>query len=285
MFLLSCSCSGPKEIAVRKANLNGSSKERTTATLPTHVVHPSFEGADAEDTYSLASACGDDFSTAYMPDEVTRDLAKRMHYAAWRLSRAQGDAAQTHWRRWYLHFRDQVVLGNRKLVYRAVRRWDPPTNFADDLAGDCQLVLIQAVAAYNPWLGVRFSTYAFTCLMRALSRLSQRQAADRLSTSLPLDIFPGGEPRDGDCEELPDLGLARIDTFLRDDNELLSAREKKVLVRRFSLDDQARKGTLAQIGRELGLSKERVRQVQASALEKLRAAVLAELGTEQGRVV
>ena len=39
-----------------------------------------------------------------------------------------------------------------------------------------------------------------------------------------------------------------------------------------ALDDQARAGTLELVGRELGLSKERVRQVQAGALEKLRAA-------------
>ena len=93
------------------------------------------------------------------------------------------------------------MLGNRKLIYRAVRRWMPPSAFADDMVGDCQIVLIQAVAAYNPWMGIRFSTYAFTCLMRALSRLSQRHAADRLSRSLPLESLPDGEPRDDSTEE------------------------------------------------------------------------------------
>jgi RNA polymerase primary sigma factor/RNA polymerase sigma factor len=149
----------------------------------------------------------------------------------------------------------------------------PPPALGDDMVGDCQVVLIQAVAAYNPWLGVRFSTYAFTCLMRALSRLSQRHASDRLSKSLPLESLPEGEPRDLYAAEEPATRLARVDEFLHSGSRLLSPREKMVLVRRFHLDEQARAGTLEQVGRELGLSKERVRQVQASALGKLRRAL------------
>src|SRR5262249_27254188 len=173
----------------------------------------------------------------------------------------------------YFRHRDRVVIGNHKLIYRAVGRWMPPSQWADDMTGDCQVVLIQAVAAYNPWLGIRFSTYAFTCLMRALSRLSQRRSADRLARSLPLEALRDGEPRDL-AGESPGARLPRIDEFLKDNHRLLSSREKLVLMRRFSLDDQPKAGTLEQVGRELGLSKERVRQVQASALTKLRKALL-----------
>ena len=73
------------------------------------------------------------------------------------------------------------------------------------------------------------------------------------------------------------MRLDWLDVLLRPDNDLLSLREKQVLVRRFSLDEKAPAGTLEQVGRELGLSKERVRQVQASALGKLRAALLREV--------
>jgi RNA polymerase primary sigma factor len=209
-----------------------------------------------------------------MPDEVTRDCARRMHYAAWRSAQASHEPSRRRWHAVYLDFRDRIVVGNRKLAYRAVGRWTPPSAYADDMVGECQIVLIQAVAAYNPWLGIRFSTYAFTCLMRALSRLSQKHANDRLAWSLPLESLPDGEPRDGASEELPLSRSARIDQYLGEHSDLLSTREKRVLVRRFSLDDQARGGTLEQVGRELGLSKERVRQVQASALSKLRTVLL-----------
>jgi hypothetical protein len=37
----------------------------------------------------------------------------------------------------------------RELVFRAVQRWHPLPALEDDLTGDCQLVLIQSVAAFN----------------------------------------------------------------------------------------------------------------------------------------
>lgn len=251
----------------------GSPSQGHAAGVPYHVAHASFEEPDAEAVYG-GGAEEEESAAGHLPDEVTRDCARRMHYAAYQMSRATDARSRKHWHKRYLTFRDRVVLGNRKLVYRAVRRWMPASALADDLIGDCQIVLIQAVAAYNPWLGIRFSTYAFTCLMRALSRLSQRHAADRLSKSMPLDALPDGEPRDLTSDETAAVPLQRIDEYLRDDHELLSSREKMVLVRRFSLDEQAKGGTLEQVGKELGLSKERVRQVQASALGKLRKALL-----------
>lgn len=166
--------------------------------------HPSFEGGEAERCYG-DSAVDDGDPRGFMPDEVTRDLASRMHYAAWRVSEATTRREATRWRRAYIEARNGIVVGYRKLIFRAVQKWASSGLPADDLVGECQLVLIKAVAAYNPWLGIRFSTYAFTCLIRALSRLAQRQAADRLSRSRSLESLPYGEPSYHDCapQELP----------------------------------------------------------------------------------
>jgi RNA polymerase sigma factor (sigma-70 family) len=242
---------------------------------PRFLFHPSFEEAGAEKAYG--DAPGGAESAAYMPDDATRACTRRMHYAAWRAATAPNRRAAARWRRRYFDCRDRIVLGNRKLIFRAVQKWRPAAQFADDLAGECHVVLIQAVAAYNPWLGVRFSTYAFTCLMRALSRLSQRRAADRLSRWMPLGSLPGGEPRAAVAEESSPSTLFRLDEYLREEHPLLSPREKAVLVRRYRLrDDVPQPGTLEELGREMGLSKERVRQLQCTALGKLRAALLAE---------
>src|SRR5699024_7448756 len=128
----------------------------------------------------------------------TRAHARSMHYAAYRAHRAITPAARDRWQARYFALRDRIVLGNRKLIYRAVRRQMAVSNHADDAIGECQIVLIHAVAAFNPWLDVRFSTYAYTCLIRALGRQVQRHARDRLSRAISLDAMPEAEPRIGD---------------------------------------------------------------------------------------
>jgi RNA polymerase primary sigma factor/RNA polymerase sigma factor len=215
-----------------------------------------------------------DFVDRYMPDEVTRDYARRMHYAAYRWKRAKGVAAAVKWKNNYVHLRDEIVMGNRKLVYQAVRRRMAMSNRADDLIGDCQIVLIQAVAAYNPWLGIRFSTYAYTCLVRALSRLSQRLANDWLSRSASLDLLPDGEPSQKRNQDPVSTRIWGLDDYLRADHPLLSLREKRILSLRYGVREGSNTRTLAQVGETLGLSKERVRQMQAAAIDKLRSAIL-----------
>jgi RNA polymerase sigma factor (sigma-70 family) len=245
---------------------------------PPLILDTSFEEPGAEEVYGGAPANKNDDSLGFMHDDETRDCTRRMHYAAWRACGATTTREAARWRRRYLVLRDRIILGNRRLAFRAVHMRGSLSRLAEDMASECQIVLIKAVAAFNPWLGIRFSTYAFTCLTRALSRLSQRLAADHLSRSLPLDALPYGEPCYLDNEELSAPDLDWLDEYFREEHTLLTAREKLVLSRRFQLNDQtAKTDTLEQVGRDLGLSRERVRQVQVSALGKLRAAVLADV--------
>lgn len=55
-------------------------------------------------------------------------------------------------------------------------------------------------------------------------------------------------------------------------NEVLTPREHEVIRRRFGFDG-GQPQTLAEIGRDIGVSRERIRQNEANALQKLRQAI------------
>ena len=261
---------------MRNATGIPSRPERPGGQSPSFVHHDSFHEPDAAERYGGPPEPSDE-SLGFMPDGATRDRAKRMHYAAWRARTATTRREADRWHRRHLACRDMILLGNRKLVFRAVHKWHSSAQHADDMTSECQIVLIKAVAAFNPWMGIRFSTYAFTCLLRALSRLSRRQDADRLTHSLSLESLRDRVPCSAALDAkstAPEMG--DVEDYLRDEHPLLTPREKTVLIRRFHLRDEGSKTeTLKQVGRELGLSKERVRQVQVTALGKLREALLA----------
>jgi RNA polymerase primary sigma factor len=90
---------------------------------------------------------------------------------------------------------------------------------------------------------------------------------------------PVGEDDDGNLSDFIEDQLAPAPSeiaslqLLREQVEdaldSLSGRERRVLQLRFGLDD-GRQRTLEEVGREFGVTRERIRQIEAKALRKLR---------------
>jgi RNA polymerase primary sigma factor/RNA polymerase sigma factor len=73
--------------------------------------------------------------------------------------------------------------------------------------------------------------------------------------------------------------LHQVEKFL----DRLEPREQTIIIRRYGLDHEQAPQTLKEVGSALGVTKERVRQIESKALEKLREAaeteaILPELG-------
>ena len=100
--------------------------------------------------------------------------------------------------------------------------------------------------------------------------------ADRVSS---FDIPVGGGDDDRPLlDVIPDDNNADPSSILQDESVIkhldewldeLDEKQRDVVVRRFGLRNHAR-GTLEEVGRELGVTRERVRQIQMEALRKLR---------------
>lgn len=112
----------------------------------------------------------------------------------------------------------------------------------------------------------------FTCLMRALSRLNYKHSADKLVQCESLENMMG---KNFDFSNNPPTSasqgasLAVLDKYFSKDCDILDDREKLILSERFGLGDKPLT-SLEEVGKLLKLSKERVRQIQFTALDKLR---------------
>lgn len=252
-------------------------RQRKVFAVYRFVDHTSFHEKNAAARYRTREDDPREFnpSAGHLPDEETRELAKRMHYAAYRLNRARNSAEKRTWGERYLDLRNQIVVGNRKLVYRAVHSRVRDPQHAEDCIAECHLVMIRVVASYNPFLGIRFSTFAFTCLLRELTRMVQKQIKDRLrqAASFDLSLLDENLEAKPNEEQFESLGL---DRFLSAEHSLLSYREKQVLSQRFGFTSGGSTRKLSDIGNDLKISKERVRQVQINGLEKLRESLSAD---------
>jgi RNA polymerase sigma factor (sigma-70 family) len=163
--------------------------------------------------------------------------------------------------------------------------------FEDLIAEGC-VGLLKAIRRYRPESGTRFMTYAsFWVRKEILAAVVEqphpvhvpRYARDHgtfASRPVRLDAGPGGtaeSPLSGLLrDELPgpaETAIAREHRArVRRHLLTLPPREQAVLAWRFGLGGQPSQ-TLNEIGRRLGLSRERVRQIEVAALEELRGAV------------
>ena len=138
-----------------------------------------------------------------------------------------------------------------------------------DLVFDGNVWLILASEQFDIGRGIRFSTYANCVIFNNFVQRLSRNRRCRIQFATGRDELLQGveDHRESDRAGAVDQEQSRylIQEFLGS----LSGREQTILVRHFGLAGDQQ--TLLQIGQELGLSKERIRQIEVRALNRLRA--------------
>ncbi len=165
--------------------------------------------------------------------------------------------------------KNHIVRANLRLVVSiAKRHLRGPLNLFE-LISDGNISLMRAVEKFDFARGFRFSTYASWAIMRNFARSvpKERYRLDRFATGNEeiLDIAAGlrsYDPRESNSAEMRET----IDVLMQH----LTPRERTILTEHYGLDEAGRTKTFDQLGKRLGISKERVRQIEIQALEKLR---------------
>ncbi|WP_102412460.1 sigma-70 family RNA polymerase sigma factor [Beduinella massiliensis] len=194
--------------------------------------------------------------------------------------------------------RERLILDNTKLVWYVVRRLygHSPAEKQEELYHYGLEGLVKAARDFDPERGVKFGTMAYPYIRNALGHGARREFG---SVYLPVYkrqaysalLYGDGIPAEIAPDEARTMqalgeGLLSLDTeYMADrlggeDQELeraeqradverllgqLKSRERYVIVHRLAYGEKLR-----QVAEALGLSRERVRQIEKRAMEKLR---------------
>jgi len=189
-------------------------------------------------------------------NEMTADLAQQF----------------LEWHRKADHFREYLTRTNLALVLAMAKR----TRLGDvdfaEVVSEGNMALLRAVDKFSADRGFKFSTYACRAILKAFSRTAQKHSKHR--TRFPVEFEPDLEKsdwsdkrRDAVEVDLTDELKQIVDRNLAN----LTDVEETVIKRRFNWQQHEDSPlTLEDVGKIIGVTKERVRQIQNKALAKIR---------------
>lgn len=291
---------------------NAQQRDRARKLLDTEISfipNASFRRANADRTilsvansYSPAATIGNSAWVSDLPPHLARlseaplltaeqeqDLFRRMNYLKYKansfratldpdaldvaaLERAEHllDEAQS--------IRNQIVRANVRLVMAVVKKFNSPTYSFDEMLSDGLLTLMKAVEKFDYSRGFRFSTYAYRALLtntyRCVTSRANRDRHFAQASDSVLDVVDEREPSSPDLSTWQSL-RGTIAEML----DQLDPREKLIVVRRFAIGSREKSQSLQSLAGDLGVSKERIRQLEQRALSKLHT-IASEMGLD-----
>lgn len=172
---------------------------------------------------------------------------------------------------------DEVVRANLGLVPTMVERSRIVGVDFGELISEGHMALLRAIDKFDCNRGFKFSTYACRAILTALTRAVALMARHR--GRFPAEYDPDLQPSDfvqSRRSSDEDDYLGALKSALKGNRAELTRNEKRILNERFgnfgrpgSVDGSEQK-TLREVARIFGVTKERVRQIQNRALDKLR---------------
>jgi RNA polymerase sigma factor (sigma-70 family) len=253
----------------RRRQYGDTSVAAARAAIPD--IPPSVDGPPPPRVLTAAEERSLFFRYNYCRNRIMRILRK---HAGRRLTAAAAREA-LEWARRADAFRDGLVRVNLPLVMAMVKRYGKGAEETRELVSEGNLTLLRCVDKFDASRGFKFSTYACRAIRVSFHRAATRTAKRR--QHFPVTFDPDLERSDHvehvRAELEADL-VAELRQIILSNDAALSPVERRILDKRY-LQPGGRVGrtrglTLHQIGDSLGLSKERVRQIQVRALGKLR---------------
>ncbi|MBR5243996.1 MAG: sigma-70 family RNA polymerase sigma factor [Thermoguttaceae bacterium] len=165
-----------------------------------------------------------------------------------------------------------LISANLRLVVSVAKKYGSGSLLSfNELVSDGNVSLMKAVEKFDYTTGNRFSTYATWALRRNFARTipDERKRVERFrpgDVSL-LELKQDYRSSPMQAARVYAEQTSQLQRFMRE----LDERERKIVEMRYgfgSVDSEPQ--TLRQVGQNMGVTKERVRQIEIRALEKMR---------------
>jgi len=180
------------------------------------------------------------------------------------------------WDHRVLTARGQITQVNVPLVLAMAKRTRLSGLDFNELVSEGNFALLRSVDKFDCSRGFKFSTYACRAILKSFSRVAMR--ASRYRVRFPTEFDPSLEKSDFVDRKRDDAEADCVDEIrdiLSQNRADLNDMERTVIRERFALDrdagDSLKPKTLEQVGEMIGVTKERVRQIQNKALKKIRS--------------
>jgi RNA polymerase sigma factor, sigma-70 family len=173
--------------------------------------------------------------------------------------------------------RDELVTKNMGYVITLARQYSNELLSTNDLINEGSIGLIKAAEKFDPSRGKPFVTFAAPYIRHSIEEAIRKVTGETPVFSTDENLPVGSNNNYTllnvlEDKDAPKADLVMEQASLSDDLvrafDVLNEREKAVVQGFFGIEGERK--TMAEIGEELGLKRERVRQIRNQAVKKLK---------------